>query len=717
MIVNEARAMTRADAGTLYILDKDKKELRAKILQNNSMKIQMGGVKNIDISLPDVPLPNVPLYYKNGEENRSNVSSYAALTGETINIPDVYKAKGFDFTGPRNYDVSTGYRSKSMLVIPLKNHENHIIGVLQLLNAQDIETGEVVAFSSEYVDMIASLASQAAVVLTNTWLIQNLKDRIKRIRKGAEIGKALSVERDISKLLEMIVDEARAMSKADAGTLYILDKDQKYLQVEIFQNDTMKTRMDGAKKIASLPNAPFPLPHVPLYNEKGKGNYSQVSSYVALTGEIVNIPDVYDIPGMYKNKGFDFTGPKNYDKKSGYLSKSMLVIPLKNHENKIIGVLQLLNAQNKSGEVIAFSPDLENLVASLASQAAVALTNNQLIRDLKDALQKIKNLFDAFIKSIATAIEKKSLYTGGHIERVVKLTMMIAKKINETSEGPLKDACFDENEMEELRLAAWMHDIGKITTPQYIMDKATKLEAIVDRIHLIETRFHLIAKSVENRYLQRKIEILQSGKNFSETEHADKKFSNEIKTLYEELEFIRLCNRDFMDEDKIKHLRKIAGKTYFMNGETLPYLTRDEVRNLCVRKGTLTDEEREIIENHATMTWNILFQLPFPRALASVPDYAWAHHEKLDGSGYPQGLSGKDIPLQSRIMVIADIFEALTAGDRPYKKPATLSEAVGILENMKKENKIDPDVYDLFIKEGLYREYAKKQMNPEQLDH
>ncbi len=452
------------------------------------------------------------------------------------------------------------------------------------------------------------------------------------------------------------------MSKADAGTLYILDKRQKYLQVEIFQNDTMKTRMDGAKKIESLSIVPFPLPHVPLYDEKGKGNYSHVSSYVALTGEIVNIQDVYDIPEAYKNKGFDFTGPKKYDEKSGYRSRSMLVIPLKNHENKIIGVLQLLNAQNKRSEVIAFSPDLEDLVASLASQAAVALTNNQLIRDLKDALQKIKNLFDAFIKSIATAIEKKSLYTGGHIERVVKLTMMIAKKINETCEGPLKDACFDENEMEELRLAAWMHDIGKITTPQHIMDKATKLEAIFDRIHLIETRFHLIAKCIENRYLQRKIEILQSRKNNSETDQPDRELSSEIKTLYEELEFIRFCNRNIVDDDKIKRLQEIAAKAYSMNGETLPYLTRDEVRNLCVQQGTLTDEEREIIENHATMTWNILFELPFPTAMASVPDYAWAHHEKLDGSGYPQGISGKDIPLQSRIMVIADIFEALTAG-------------------------------------------------------
>lgn len=711
MIVDEARAMSKADAGTLYILDKDKQELRAEILQNDTMKIKMTGKRNV-VDLPTVPLPNVPLY-RDGTENRSNVSSYVAITGEIINIPDVYEAKGFDFTGPRNYDASTGYRSKSMLVIPLKNHENEIIGVLQLLNAQDPETEDIIPFSPEYVDLIGSLASQAAVAMTNTRLIQNLENQIKRIRQGAEIGKALSAEREINKLLEMIVDEARAMSRADAGTLYILNKYQERLRVEIFQNDSLKTRMGGDNSAEIvLPNAPFRLPLVPLYKD-GEPNHAQISSHVALTGKTLNIPDVYE------TEGFDFTGPRDYDQKSGYRSRSMLVTPLRNHENEIIGVLQLLNAQNERGEVVAFSPDHEDLVVSLASQAAVALTNNQLIHDLKDALQKIKDLFDAFIRSIATAIEEKSAYTRGHIERVVRLTMMIAEKINEADTGPFENVRFSENELEELRLAAWMHDIGKVTTPQYVMDKATKLETIFDRIHIIEARFHMIAGLIKNKYLHRKIEMLQQGRNTeSEIKWLDDTLARETETLYDELEFIKSCNKpdEFMSDDKIKRIQEIAAKSYYIEASGFPYLTEDEVKNLCIRKGTLSKEEREIIENHARVTWNILFHLPFPRHLANVPDYAWQHHEKLDGSGYPQGLSGKDIPLQSRIMVIADIFEALTAVDRPYKKPMNLSQAIKILGFMKKDNQIDPDVYDMFIESGLFREYATNEINPEQID-
>ncbi|OQY57954.1 MAG: metal-dependent phosphohydrolase, partial [Desulfobacteraceae bacterium 4572_88] len=410
-------------------------------------------------------------------------------------------------------------------------------------------------------------------------------------------------------------------------------------------------------------------------------------------------------------------GPKNYDASTGYKSKSMLVTPLKNHKNEIIGVLQLLNAQTETGEVIPFSAEYENLVASLASQAAVALTNNRLIWELKEALQTIKALFDAFIKSIATAIEEKSSYTGGHIERVAKLTMMIAKAINESSEGPLKDVCLSEDELEELRLAAWMHDIGKITTPQYIMDKATKLETIFDRIHMLETRFQLIVSLTENAYLHRKLGLLQGGNgDESELSQLDAACAREVQGIGEEFEFVRSCNKGFMDGDKIAHLREIANKTYILDGQAHPYLTEEEFTNLSVRKGTLTDEERKTIENHVVMTWDILYPLPFPHALANVPDYAREHHEKLDGSGYPRGLSGKEIPLQSRILAIADIFEALTARDRPYRDPMKLSKAIDILKFMKQDNHIDPNIYDLFVSSSILSKYAREEMNPEQID-
>jgi len=526
------------------------------------------------------------------------------------------------------------------------------------------------------------------------------EDQIKHIKQLTQIGLALSGEKDIGTLLEIIVDNARDLSRADAGTLYILDDDKQHLRFEILQNDTMKTRMGGKS------GDEFSLPKVPLYVD-GKPNHSNVSSYTALTGETVNIPDVYEA------EGFDFTGPRKYDESTGYRSKSMLVIPMKNHENDIIGVLQLLNAQDpETGEVVDFSREYVDLIASLASQAAVALTNTQLIHDLK-------NLFYAFIKSIATAIDEKSPYTGGHINRVVKLTMMITENINETDAGPFKDIFFNEDEVEEMRLAAWMHDVGKITTPEYVVDKSTKLQTIFDRVHNIETRFQLIAESIKNRYLHRKIEHLQSEPNNRlEMKRLDQEIDREMQTLGEELVFIQSCNQpgEFMSEDKIDRIREISKKIYFSNGKSYSYLTEEEVENLCIQKGTLTGKERKIIENHATMTAKILNQLPFSRKLANVPEYAAGHHEKVDGSGYPRKISGKNLPLQSRIMVIADIFEALTAKDRPYKKPMKLSQAVKIMGFMKNDNHIDPDIYDLFIKNRIYYDYATKEMTAEQID-
>ena len=526
------------------------------------------------------------------------------------------------------------------------------------------------------------------------------EDQIKHIMQLTRIGLALSAEKNINKLLEVIVDYARDLSHADAGTLYILDDDKEHLRFEIMQNDTMKTRIGGTSEVE------ISLPKVPLHSD-GKPNYYNVSSYTALTGETVNIPDVY------KAKEFDFTGPMEYDAATGYRSKSMLVIPMKNHENNIIGVLQLLNSQiPETGEVVAFSKDYVDLVASLASQAAVALTNTQLIQDLKD-------LFYSFIKSIATAIDEKSPYTGGHITRVVDLTMMIAEGINKTDHGPFKDVLFNEDELEELRLAAWMHDVGKITTPENVIDKSTRLQAIFDRTHLVETRFQMIANSIENKYLKRKIELLQNGiSDESKIKIMNQELAFKIRDLGEELKFIKACNNpgEFMSDEKIVRIKKIAKKNYVSPDGEHPYLTEDEVENLCIRKGSLTDKERNIVENHAGMTLKILNELPFPAKLANVPEFASSHHEKLDGSGYPRGLSEKELSLQSRIMAIADVFEALTSKDRPYKEPMKLSKAVKIMEFMKQDKHIDVDIYDLFLESRLLYEYAKKQMASEQID-
>ncbi len=507
-----------------------------------------------------------------------------------------------------------------------------------------------------------------------------------RINQYAKIGIALSAEKDINRLLEMIVDEAQALSNADAGTLYIISKDRKRLRFEIMNNNTLNQKMGGThSKITGLPD-------VELYTN-GESNYSNVSSYVALTGETVNLPDVYQT-----NK-FNLTGTRKYDTSTGYRSISMIVIPLKNHENSIIGVLQLLNAKDpETGEIIEFSDKYEDVLASLASQAAVALTNRQLIQDLE-------NLFYAFIKSIAMTIDEKSPYTGGHIKRVVGLTMLIAETINKTFEGPLSTIHFNEDEMEELRISAWMHDVGKMTSPEYIVDKATRLETITDRIESVKTRFDLIEKIFENDHLMHKIQIIEKGHNVeSEIRRLDQKMSAGIENLHQDFEFIKSCNTEaFLDDEKINRLEIIAAKTYNHNNEDLPFLTDNELRNLSVRKGTLLEEERKVIENHAKMTLKITEQLPFPEKLSKVPEFAAGHHEKLDGSGYPNGLSGNELPIQTRIMAIADIFEALTARDRPYKKATDIDQVLKILTSMKNNNLIDPDIYDIFIGKQLYK--------------
>ncbi len=531
-------------------------------------------------------------------------------------------------------------------------------------------------------------------------------DQIKHIKKLSEIGMALSVEKDINKLFEMIITEARNFCNAEAGTLYIVDKEDQSLNFAILQNEALNTRMGGFNRESiKLPNVPLSINHQP--------NHFNVSSYVALTGNIINISDIYNIPDITKFKELDFSGTRNYDKKTGYHTQSMLVIPMRNHENDIIGVVQLINAKDEeSDKIIPFSAEYVDIISSLASQAAVALTNVQLIRELK-------SLFDAFIQSIATAIDEKSSYTGGHIRRVVDLTMMIAQAINASDTKPFKDIHLDDNQMEELHLSAWMHDVGKITTPEYIVDKSSKLETIFNRLHLVETRFALIQEIIKNDYLTKKLAIMEKGqKNCPELKILDQECSDKIATLQDDFEFIKFCNNtgDFMADEKIERIKTIGRKMYLFQGKKTPYLSENEICNLCIRKGTLTDDERKIIENHAKMTFNITNQLPFPKKLSKVPEYAAAHHEKLDCSGYPNGLCKDKLSLQARILAIADIFEALTARDRPYKKPMSLSQAIKILGFMGKDNHIDTDILNLFIDSHIHFEYAKKEMKPEQID-
>jgi HD-GYP domain-containing protein (c-di-GMP phosphodiesterase class II) len=381
----------------------------------------------------------------------------------------------------------------------------------------------------------------------------------------------------------------------------------------------------------------------------------------------------------------------------------MLVVPMKNHENDIIGVLQLLNARNEErNEVVSFSPECQEMTESLASQAAVALANNRLIHDLEI-------LMESFIRAIATAIDEKSPYTGGHVRRMADLSMEIARRINAVKDGPYADVRFSDDQLKELQTAAWLHDVGKVTTPECVVDKATKLETIFDRIELLRLRFELCALQAKLRK-SNKDAIPES----AQTEQADEMEN----TLREEFHFIADANNgsERMSDEMMGKVRAIAARTWESNGKREPLLSPEEVENLNIRQGTLSAKEREIIQNHATMTYKILSQLPFPKKLRHVPDYAADHHETPNGKGYPRGLGAAQLSLQSRILALADVFEALTAKDRPYRKGKTLSETMNILTMMVKGGHIDPDLYALFQKEDIHLDYARRELSPEQID-
>ena len=514
--------------------------------------------------------------------------------------------------------------------------------------------------------------------------------QIEQIQRLTRIGTALSAERNIERLFEMIVEEAREFTGADGGTLYIMSDDETELQFAIVQTETLLVRMGGTGgKITWKP--------VQLIKPDGSPNHENVSAHVALTGNTVNIPDVYAAGD------FDFQGTRKFDAQTGYHSKSMLVVPMKNHENDIIGVLQLLNARNQErSEVISFSAECQEMTESLASQAAVALSNNRLIHNLEV-------LVDSFIRAIATAIDEKSPYTGGHVRRVADLTMAIARKINDAADGPYADVRFSDDQMKELQTAAWLHDVGKVTTPEYVVDKATKLETIFDRIELLRLRFELCVLQARLRRLTDDADL--------ESAATDNDGGIE-PILREEFRFLSEANRgsERMSDEMMERVRTIAGRTWKLDGKTEPLLSPEEVENLNIRQGTLTSKERDIIQNHAAMTYKILSQLPFPKKMKHVPDYAAAHHETLNGRGYPRGLDVTQLPLQPRILALADIFEALTAKDRPYREGKALSDALHILTMMAKDGHIDPDLFAFFQKEEIPLDYVRRELSPQHGD-
>ena len=523
-------------------------------------------------------------------------------------------------------------------------------------------------------------------------------DLFRRLEELNHIGIALSQERDINRLLERILIAAKDITHADGGTLYRMTE-EKSLKFEIIRNDTLGIAMGGTTGVE------IPFYPIYLFDKDGKAVHSMVAAYAVHHDRSVNIADAYT------EEGFDFTGTKNFDKKTGYRSRSFLTMPMKNHEGQIIGVLQLINAKDpRSGEVVAFSDTDQHLAESLASQAAIALTNRLLINHLE-------NLFESFISLMNAAIDDKSPYTGGHCQRVPMLTMMLAEAVDNCKVGPLRDFVMTERDRYELKIAGLLHDCGKVTTPVHVVDKATKLQTIFDRVALIDTRFEVVKRDAEIALLKARLEKL--GPRHTDVV-GDAQLVAGIREIESDRDFLRRVNigSEAMRDEDVARVEAIARRYRWRNGdgERSDFLSEEEIRNLTIRSGTLTSEERQIINHHIEVTIQMLESLPWPRHLKNVPEYAGGHHERMDGKGYPRGLKREQMSVQARCMGIADIFEALTAKDRPYKKGKTLTESLTILGKFKLNGHIDPDLFDVFMWDKVYEKYARQFLDPDQID-
>jgi len=735
-IVIEAKRLANAQGGALLLRDGDDR-LVYTILQNDVTKESLGGTTGKDIKVDPVSL----FVGTGGEPNKRDIAAKAAHSQTSIAVDDITAETAFDYDRAVWAEDGKGGPTQSLFAMPLIGRNGSTLGVVLLRNARNRNSGAVEGFSKHTQSLVQALASQAAVAVDNQEVYQQL----------IETGISLSAERDHNLLMEKILLEAKGICNAEGGTLYLMEDGTQSLRFTTVHNDVLGIAMGGTT------GQEITFPPLKLYDEKtGEPNHRNVATHVALTGEAVNIEDAY------MAADFDFSGTRRFDETTGYRSKSFLTVPLKDRDENVIGVLQLINARDwEAGEVIPFSHITQPLVESLASQAAVALNNQQL-------MEAQKNLMDAFIKLIAGAIDAKSPYTGGHCQRVPALAEMLANKACEATEEPFADFDLDEDGQYELYIASWLHDCGKVTTPEYVVDKATKLETIYNRIHEIRMRFEVAKREVDIAYYK----ILAEG---TDNPAALKKARDEeLAQLDDDYAFIAECNvgGEFIDDERLERIKKISERTWtrtlddrlglsqaekkqvegfdapalpvqekmlsdkpehvirWDKGEKFPddnpwgikmkspdnKYNLGEVYNLSIGRGTLTEEERYKINHHIVQTIVMLEELPWPRHLKRVPEFAGGHHEKMDGTGYPRQIAGDSMSVPARVMALADIFEALTASDRPYKEAKTLSQAVKIMSFMVKDEHIDPDLFKLFLKTGLHEEYANRYLLPEQID-
>jgi HD-GYP domain-containing protein (c-di-GMP phosphodiesterase class II) len=517
--------------------------------------------------------------------------------------------------------------------------------------------------------------------------VTQLEEQARRQHRQFEelnrIGIALSAERDISKLQEFILLTMRQLTNADGASLWLKttgDSGEPMLFLASSQNNSIDNTYQAFK--------------VPV-DEK------TVVGYTVSIGSSQIYDDAYNPPPGKPQGG------KGFDAQYGYRTKSMLTVPMRNYNHEVVGAVQLINAKRRfetlltvdsvEKEVVSFRPEDLEMIESIASQAAVALDN-------KNLLDSIQALFDGFVQASVTAIEQRDPSTAGHSGRVEGLTSALARAVTGLGAGKYRDVHLTEDQFKELRYACLLHDFGKVGVREHILVKAKKL--MPGQLEVIQSRFEFVERSVEVKYATEKLEVMRAGRGSATVlSEIDKRLEEELAQLNQWVRSIAAANEpSVLPEDKASMLEFLSQQTYYdMSGEPHPMLDPQEFRFLSIRKGTLDPQERLEMESHVTHSFHFLTKIPWTPIMRGIPEIAYGHHEKLDGTGYPRGLTGDQIPLQARMMTISDIFDALTAQDRPYKRAVPVHTALDILHAEANDGKLDKDLLDVFIAKDIYK--------------
>jgi HD-GYP domain-containing protein (c-di-GMP phosphodiesterase class II) len=518
---------------------------------------------------------------------------------------------------------------------------------------------------------------------------QQEQERYHELTELTRVGLALSTERDLVTLLDMILSQARRLTNSDAGSVYLVER------------GTNGGPPTGLRFKASQNHS---LPNLPLHEFTVPVDHTSLSGYTAATGEPLVIPDVYLLPDdlSYKQN-------RSFDEKFGYRTKSMLVIPMKTHRDEIVGVLQLLNRKRSSDtrlnapdkvqwEVISYDRRSVELVTALASQAAVAIENSLLYED-------IEKLFEGFVTAAVTAIESRDPTTHGHSGRVATMSVGLAEAVDRAGSGPYHGLRFTREQLRELRYAGLLHDFGKVGVREQVLVKEKKLYP--SDLALIEHRFAFLVQGAELEFERaRSTHLLKRGRERYDESVAT--LESRLRARRLELErfrqaILRANEPTILAEGSFDELQRIANETWTDNfGEEQPMLTERELRFLSITKGNLDEEERREIESHVSHTFRFLQQIPWTRELRGIPSIAYGHHEKLNGLGYPRQIGAEQIPVQTRMMTIADIYDALTANDRPYKRAVSADRALDILHDEAKAGLLDRDLLCTFVDARVY---------------